>query len=386
MSGATAVRLMHVVGARPNFMKIAPVMAAVDAWNESAAGASVHFAQTLVHTGQHYDRQLSQVFIDELGMPEPDEHLAVGSGSQGVQMARLLERLEVVVERHSPDLLIVPGDVNSTCAGAFIASRQGIAVAHLEAGLRSGDRSMPEEINRVIVDHIADLLLTTSGDADENLLREGLPPERIVRVGNTMVDSLFRLLSDATRSASASTARFGCAGGSFVLVTIHRPSNVDDSEQLGQLLSVLRELSQRTPVLFPMHLRTRERLDGLPSGAVDLPAGLVMCPPLGYLEFVGLMTKASVVLTDSGGVQEETSALGVPCVTIRTTTERPVTVTKGTNQLVDPYDADAILEAVGSAIVRGRSLTPPVIPLWDGHAGERVVGALAQWSHSRSSS
>jgi UDP-N-acetylglucosamine 2-epimerase (non-hydrolysing) len=373
---------MHVVGARPNFMKVAPVMAAVDAWNAAPPG-DVRFEQILVHTGQHYDAAMSQVFLDELRMPEPQEHLGVGSGTQAAQMARLLERLEPVVQRHAPDLVVVPGDVNSTCAAAFVASRLGVAVAHLESGLRSGDRSMPEEINRIIVDHVADLLLTTCQDADLNLMREGLPAERVVRVGNTMMDSLFCLLPKAKDGAGVAKSRLGLTGKPFVLVTIHRPSNVDDPERLQDVLAVLMELAQQITVVFPMHLRTRDRVARLRTEGGAADGAFVVCAPLGYLEFVGLMSEAAAVLTDSGGVQEETTALGVPCVTLRTTTERPITVTLGTNELVDPSDAGAIVAAVRAAAARGRPATPPAIPLWDGHASDRVVKALAAWARRR---
>jgi UDP-N-acetylglucosamine 2-epimerase (non-hydrolysing) len=380
MSSLRRVKIMHVVGARPNFMKVAPVMAAVQAWNASASGDDIHFEQVLVHTGQHYDSVMSQVFLDELNMPRPQEHLGVGSGSQAAQLARLLERLEPVVERHAPDLVVVPGDVNSTCAAALVASRLGIPVAHLESGLRSGDRSMPEEVNRIIVDHVADLLLTTCADADHNLVREGLPRERIVRVGNTMIDSLLHLLPEAERRASRTISGLGLAQDAFVLVTMHRPSNVDDPEQLRRILGVLRKLSSQIGVVFPMHLRTQKRVDELMNGQGVADNALVVCPPLGYLEFVGLMARASAVLTDSGGVQEETTALGVPCVTMRTSTERPVTIDSGTNRLVDPSDAEAVLAAVGDAIGEGRLTVPPVIELWDGQSGGRVVRALAAWA------
>jgi UDP-N-acetylglucosamine 2-epimerase (non-hydrolysing) len=382
MREASVLRLMHVVGARPNFMKVAPVMAAVDAWNGSAHGDELRIEQTLVHTGQHYAPELSQVIFDDLGMPEPDEHLAVGSGSHGAQLARLLERLEVTIIDRAPDLVLVPGDVNSTCAAALIASRLGAPVAHLEAGLRSGDRGMPEEVNRVIVDHIAELLLTTCDDGDRNLAVEGIPSARVRLVGNTMVDSLFRLLPRAAARAAATADRHGCADGPFVLVTLHRPSNVDEPPQLRLLLAVLRELSSTVKVLFPMHLRTRERIERLSGREGAAPSGLIVSTPLSYLDFVSLMTMASVVITDSGGVQEETTALGVPCVTIRTTTERPVTLTQGTNRLVDPTDSDMILDTVRDSLARGRPTKTPVIPLWDGHAGPRVVEAIAGWAQS----
>lgn len=380
MSSFLDVKLMHVVGARPNFVKVAPVMAAVDNWNASAADGDVRFEQTLVDTGQHYDKAMSRIFLEQLHMSEPREHLAVGSGSPATQMARLLERLEPVVEHCAPTLVIVPGDVNSTCAGALVASRLGVPVAHLEAGLRSGDRSMPEEVNRIIVDHIADLLLTTCEDADLNLLKEGLPAERIARVGNTMIDSLFRLLPEARRGAGEAMIRYNVAGKPFVLVTIHRPSNVDDPENLLSLLHVLRDLSREVAVVFPMHPRTRARVARLTTEHGISEKDFIVCSPLGYLEFVGLMSEASAVLTDSGGVQEETTALGVPCVTIRTSTERPITVTMGTNRLVDPTDAVGIYEAVGSAATHGRFADPPIIPLWDGQAGGRAAEALVAWA------
>jgi UDP-N-acetylglucosamine 2-epimerase (non-hydrolysing) len=383
MTRRAEVKVAHVVGTRPNFMKVAPVMAAVDEWNATAATGAMRFEQTLIHTGQHYDRVLSQVFFDQLEMPEPDEHLGVGSGTRAKQLARLLEELEPVLVRHAPDVVIVPGDVNSTCAGALAASGLGIPVAHLEAGLRSGDRTMPEELNRIVVDHLSDLLFATCDDARANLLREGVSEERIVLVGNTMMDTLFRLLPEARLRAAATRTALGLAGKQFALVTLHRPSNVDDPGQLERLLGVLTELSRRIAVVFPMHLRTRERVSRLrvTRGSPSRHSILLTCEPLGYLEFVGLMDAAAAVITDSGGVQEETTALGVPCVTIRTTTERPVTIRLGTNELVDPGDSAAILDASVAAVERGRPLAgPPAIPLWEGRASGRVVEALAKWA------
>jgi UDP-N-acetylglucosamine 2-epimerase (non-hydrolysing) len=369
---------MHVVGARPNFMKIAPVLAAAARWNGTGS-RGVTFENVLVHTGQHYDELLSGVFFDQLALPQPDEYLGVGSGSQAVQTARLLEALEPVVCRHRPDAVLVPGDVNSTCAAALVAAKLNVPVVHLEAGLRSGDRTMPEEINRIVADHLSELLLTTCEDGDDNLRREGIAPEKLENVGNTMIDSLERLRDAAVGTAAATRKRLRLREGPYVLVTLHRPSNVDGPEQLLRLLGALGELSGEVPVVFPMHLRTRARLSGLLEWDETTCPGLRLTEPLSYLDFVGLMTSAAAVLTDSGGVQEETTYLGVPCVTVRTTTERPVTVTRGTNRLVDPEDVTAILEAVTDAVRRGPAVPPPSIPLWDGRAGERVIEALARW-------
>jgi UDP-N-acetylglucosamine 2-epimerase (non-hydrolysing) len=376
------IRLLHVVGARPNFVKMAPVIASIDAWNAGHRAAAAQFEQILVHTGQHYDYLLSRVFLDQLAMPEPDEFLGVGSGSQAEQTARLLEALEPVISRHRPDLVLVPGDVNSTCAAAIAAAKLNVPVAHLEAGLRSRDRSMPEEINRIIADHVSELLLTTCADADQNLLDEGIPPQRTVRVGNTMIDALVSLLPEATRTLAETRHRLGMPDRPFVLVTLHRPSNVDEPAQLRRLLGALRQLARDVHVLFPMHLRTRERLAQLEGGRgrEDGWDGLQIVEPLGYIEFLGLMARAAAVITDSGGVQEETTVLGVPCVTARTTTERPITITEGTNVLVAPADPQAILDAARAAVARGHSSPPPRINLWDGHAGPRVAQALAEWA------
>lgn len=380
MKSATA-KIMYVVGARPNFVKVAPVIAAAEAWNQGQRGRQTRFERVLVHTGQHYDPLLSEVFFEQLAMPDPDEYLGVGSGSQAQQTARILEALEPTLLKHRPDLVLVPGDVNSTCAGALAAAKLTIPVVHLEAGLRSGDRSMPEEINRIVADHVSDLLLTTCADADANLVHEGVPRERVVRVGNTMIDSLVRLRALAEASVSATRAALAIPPGPFVLVTLHRPSNVDSQEQLWRLLDVLAELSDDLPVVFPLHPRTRASLEdgrgaGPSSGSEN---GLLLVDPLGYLAFLGLMTCAAAVITDSGGVQEETTALGVPCVTVRTTTERPITVLEGTNRLVDPADAAAILMASRAAVAEGVRVPPPLLDLWDGRAGERVVEALARW-------
>ena len=377
-----SVKTLYVVGARPNFMKVAPVIAAAERWNAQPQFA-VHFERVLVHTGQHYDELLSGVFFRELGLPEPDEYLGVGSGSHAQQTARLLEAIERVVCRHEPDAVLVPGDVNSTCAGALVAAKLNVPVVHLEAGLRSGDRSMPEEINRIVADHVSDLLLTTCSDGRDNLLREGVDAEKIVDIGNTMIDSLVRLRLQAEATVAATRTRLGVGDGPLVLATLHRPSNVDEPRQLLRLLGLLREVARELPVVFPMHLRTRSRLADIDANTVVAHPQLHLVDPLGYLEFLGLMMAAAAVVTDSGGVQEESTFLGVPCVTVRTTTERPVTVTLGTNKLVDPCDPVAILSAVRDAVAVGPVAPAPVVPLWDGHAGDRAVEALARWAATR---
>ena len=387
MEGAARVvkpllaKVLYVVGARPNFVKVAPVVAAAEAWNGGQRHRDVTFERVIVHTGQHYDPLLSDVFFTQLELPAPDVNLGVGSGSQARQTARFLETLEPVLVEYRPDLVLVPGDVNSTCAGALAAAKMAIPVVHLEAGLRSGDRNMPEEINRIVADHLSDLLLTTCADADANLAHEGLPRERIVRVGNTMIDSLMRLRVSAEASVSATRAGLSMPTGPFVLVTLHRPSNVDSREKIGRLIDALAELSGDLPVVFPLHPRTRVGLEDA-LGTIrrrTAGAGLLFVDPLGYLEFLGLMSCAAAVITDSGGIQEETTALGVPCVTVRTTTERPVTIAEGTNVLVDPDDPAAILVAARAAVAKGVRVPPPRLELWDGRAGERVVQALARW-------
>jgi UDP-N-acetylglucosamine 2-epimerase (non-hydrolysing) len=358
------LRVLYVVGARPNFVKVAPVVA-----------AGVAFEQTLVHTGQHYDAALSDIFFDQLGMPKPDVSLGVGSGSHAVQTARLLEALEPVILERQPDVVVVPGDVNSTLAAALVAAKLHVPLAHLEAGLRSGDRQMPEEINRIVADHCADVLFTTCDDADDNLSREGVDAGKVHLVGNTMIDTLLRLLPLARDREDEARALVGVPDGRFALATLHRPSNVDDSAQLERLLTSLAEACGDVPVVFPVHPRTRVTLDAL--AGERRPSSLRTVDPLGYMEFLALMSAASVVVTDSGGVQEETSCLGVPCVTVRTTTERPVTCTLGTNTLVRPDRHAELVSAVRRAWDTTRS--PAAIPLWDGHAGERVVAALAVW-------
>ncbi len=350
-----------MVGARPNFIKAGPV---------HRACARRGFAQVLVHTGQHYDRQMSAVFFDELELPVPDVNLEVGSGSHAEQTAQVMLRLERVVLDARPDWVVVYGDVNSTVASALVCTKLGVPVAHVEAGLRSHDRRMPEEINRLLTDQVADLLLTPSEDANQNLLREGVPPERIRLVGNVMIDTLVRCLPAAAKRAAVVDLPKGHA-----LVTLHRPSNVDDGETLLRLLGVIVRLSHRLPVVFPVHPRTQQRFAELSDSRVLAEApNLHLIDPLGYLDFIGLERKARVVITDSGGIQEETTFLGVPCLTLRENTERPVTVSLGTNTLIG-FDYDRLEREVDS-ILAGHGKPGRIPPLWDGHAAERIADIL----------
>jgi UDP-N-acetylglucosamine 2-epimerase (non-hydrolysing) len=358
--------LLHVVGARPNFMKVAPVI---------AAGRRVSgLRQVLVHTGQHYDEAMSGAILRDLDLPEPDVNLGVGSCTHAEQTARIMLGIEPVLDRERPDWMVVYGDVNSTMACALVAVKKAIAVAHVEAGLRSRDRSMPEEINRIVTDQVADLLLTPSRDADANLIAEGIPAHRIRLVGNVMVDTLLRLRDSARSRGTA--AELGVAGGAYAFVTLHRPSNVDQPDTLRELLGALEDLGGRMPVLFAVHPRTRERMASF--GLAPPNHGVRFLNPLGYLETVNLLDGAALVLTDSGGIQEETTVLGVPCLTARPNTERPVTIAEGTNRLV-PSTRDGIGAAVEEllqdrAAGRFRASRPEG---WDGHAAERVIEALS---------
>jgi UDP-N-acetylglucosamine 2-epimerase (non-hydrolysing) len=348
--------ILHVVGARPNFMKVAPVVRALE--------KRPAVKQTLVHTGQHYDANMSEIFFQQLGIPAPDVNLSVGAGSHARQTAEIMTRLEPVVLERKPDLVLVYGDVNSTAAAALLCAKLGVPVGHVEAGLRSFDRSMPEEINRLVTDQLADLLFTPSEDGDLNLQREGIAREKIYRVGNVMIDSLVRLLPEA---AKCSTNGYPKA---YALVTLHRPSNVDDGHALEKLLRSLLELSQRLSVLFPVHPRTRQRLAefGLRSDQLQL------LDPLPYVEFLALQRNAKVVITDSGGIQEETTYLGVPCLTLRNNTERPVTVSLGTNILVGQDEGKLRHEI--SKILDGKAKRGTVPPLWDGNASERIADVI----------
>jgi UDP-N-acetylglucosamine 2-epimerase (non-hydrolysing) len=365
--------VVFVAGARPNFMKVAPMLRAM------AAGAPA-FERVLVHTGQHYDAAMSDVFFDELGIPVPDVHLNVGSGAHGAQTAKILAAFEewLVARATPPAGVVVVGDVNSTMACTLAAVKLSVPVAHVEAGLRSFDRTMPEEINRLVTDSIADLLLTSEPSGAENLAREGVDPARVHFVGNLMIDTLAYELPRAR--ALAVPARFGFEAKRYALVTLHRPSNVDDAARLGALVDLLDETSREVPVVFPAHPRTRDRLGrfGL-TGRFEGNPRLRLTDPLGYRDTVGLMADARYVLTDSGGIQEETTFLGVPCLTLRANTERPVTVSLGTNTLVGD-DLDRARTLVND-IMAARYKKGGPVEGWDGCAAERVTQVLSEaWS------
>ena len=365
--------ILCVVGARPNFMKIAPVIRAMN-------GATPPLPVRLLHTGQHYDPEMNSQYFQGLGIPDPDINLEVGSASHAVQTAEILRRFEPVLDREHPAAVLVVGDVNSTLACALVAVKKGIAVIHVEAGLRSFDRGMPEEINRVLTDQISDLLFTTEKSARENLLREGIPESRIHFVGNVMIDTLRYSLKEAvsaaqTLSQHGAPADWGQRG--FAVLTLHRPSNVDDPGTLRAVLGAIREISRRLPVAFTMHPRTRAKIEQHGLGAVLEAASIICVPPLGYLEMLGLMQAARLVLTDSGGIQEETTALGVPCVTLRENTERPITVEQGTNTVVGS-SPEHILAAVDD-ILRTGGKAGRVPELWDGRASQRIAAVLREW-------
>ena len=353
------MHLLHVVGARPNFMKVAPVIRAVHA----AAG----FSQTLCHTGQHYDPNLSDVFFDQLDIPRPDVCLEVGSGSHAQMTANVMLKFEQTVLDVQPDWVMVYGDINSTVAAALVAAKLGVNVAHVEAGLRSNDRTMPEELNRLVTDQLSDLLLTSSPEAEPNLLREGVAADRIHFVGNVMIDTVRHLVDKAEMPPVDGLS------GDYALLTMHRPSNVDEPETLTRILTALADVSRKLPIVFPVHPRTKARLAGLPSDPLD-GSNVLPIEPCGYLESLALQKNAKLVMTDSGGLQEETTALGVPCLTIRENTERPVTCTEGTNTLVGTdmsllkQEVDKILAGAGKA---GR-----IPENWDGRAAERIVDVL----------
>jgi UDP-N-acetylglucosamine 2-epimerase (non-hydrolysing) len=355
-------RIVSVVGARPNFVKMMPVIDAL----EAAGGVE----QLVVHTGQHYDRSMSGNVLDDLGFPTPDVHLEIGSGTHAEQTGRTMMAFERVVAEHRPEMVVVAGDVSATLACALASVKLGVPVAHVESGLRSGDWSMPEEINRLLTDRISTLLFTHSPEAAVNLLAEGVPAERVHYVGNSMIDSLQRLLPEAL--ARAVWRRAGCERHGYVLVTLHRPSNVDDRRQLERIVeSLVRLAEQAIPIVFPIHPRTRSALEEL--GCLERLVGVgVRCwEPLGYVDFLSLEAGAGAIVTDSGGIQEESTALGVRCYTLRSTTERPITITLGTNVLLGDSPA-AILQVRPS----GRPPVPRSIPLWDGSAGRRVAQVL----------
>lgn len=363
------MRVLVVAGARPNFMKVAPILRQLDECGDHGL---------LLHTGQHYDFQMSAAFFEQLGIPDPDYHLGVGSGTHAVQTARIMEAFEPVLLETRPDWLMVVGDVNSTLACSLVAAKLkvdvGCRIAHVEAGLRSRDWAMPEEVNRVLTDRLSDLLLTTSPEAVDNLVAEGVEADKVVFAGNVMIDTLMHELPQAREQDILE--RLGLRGERYVVVTLHRPSNVDVRGQLTGILDGLARIAEDVPVVLPLHPRTRERVDGF--GLEELLKRFVITEPLGYHDMLGVMDGAMGVLTDSGGIQEETTVLGVPCVTLRDTTERPITVEVGTNRMVDwPPDREAIARAYAQMLARPRLGLAEAAPAgWDGRAAERIVEAL----------
>ncbi len=367
-------KIICVVGARPNFMKIAPVM-------EALRRVAPLFELVLVHTGQHYDAEMNEQHFTALGIPQPDINLEVGSGTHALQTAEVMRRFEPVLDQSLPTAILVVGDVNSTLACALVAAKKNIPVIHVEAGLRSRDRTMPEEINRVLTDQISDLLLTTERSATDNLVREGVDPARIHFVGNVMIDTLRLNLPRAVPTAktvqqAGGSAVFPTGPKQYAVLTLHRPSNVDDPNILRTLLETVEEIGREVPVLFPIHPRTREKIERFGFTELVRPPAVLLLPPLGYLEMLGLMKSARLVLTDSGGIQEETTALGVPCITLRDTTERPITAEQGTNTVVG-QNRERIL-AVFHDILTGGGKTGRIPEFWDGHAAERIASVLVR--------
>ena len=350
------MQILHVVGARPNFMKVAPVHRAL----ASRAGVK----QMLVHTGQHYDVNMSDVFFQQLSIPMPDVNLGVGSGSHGKQTAEIMIGFEALVQERRPDLVLVYGDVNSTAAAALVCAKLGIRIGHVEAGLRSFDRTMPEEINRLVTDQLSDMLFTPSEDGDRNLDKEGIAKEKIFLIGNVMIDTLVRLLPLAEKVSLDELPQ------EYALVTLHRPSNVDEPASLRKLIEALAKISSRIAVVFPVHPRTRQRIKDV---AVNLPASdkLLLLEPKPYIDFLALQRRATAVITDSGGIQEETTYLGIPCITVRENTERPVTVSEGTNVLVG-RDLERLRSEL-EKILDGKRKPHRIPALWDGKASERIA-------------
>jgi UDP-N-acetylglucosamine 2-epimerase (non-hydrolysing) len=359
------MKIINVVGARPNFMKISPIQ------REMGKYSSMH--PFLVHTGQHYDDKMSKLFFEDLELPQPDIYLGVGSGSHAQQTAKIMMEFENVVEKEKPDLVIVVGDVNSTAACSMVASKMGVAVAHVEAGLRSFDRTMPEEINRIVTDALSDYLFVTERSGLENLKKEGIPDSRVFFTGNVMIDSLVYFLQKA-RSTQI-LKQLNLDGYPFALITLHRPSNVDEKSNLKNLLKAFSVIGKEIKIVFPMHPRTRKMLKifGLEATAGSV-SNLILTDPVGYLDFMNLLQNAHMVLTDSGGIQEETTYLGIPCLTMRKNTERPVTIEVGTNTLVGSDPELIIVEA--NKIINGNAKKGEIPELWDGKAAKRIVEVL----------
>jgi len=365
------IKILNIVGARPNFMKIAPIV-------REMKRRETDFQPLIVHTGQHYDAAMSDSFFTDLGMPKPDFHLEVGSASHAVQTARIMTAFEPIVIQEKPDWVLVVGDVNSTIACALVCAKLGVKVAHVEAGLRSRDRTMPEEINRILTDAISDLLLTTSQDANENLKQEGVSEDKIKFVGNVMIDSLFYSLKLAENSRVRED--LGLTEKDYAVLTLHRPSNVDDRQIFGGLIAALCKISEKLSVIFPAHPRTRARIDEFGFDKKIGNSQIKLVEPLGYLDFMRLYSGARIVLTDSGGLQEETTALSIPCLTLRENTERPITISMGTNVLVGT-NPERIKQATFESLERNSdSQAKKIPPLWDGRAAERICSALLEIS------
>jgi UDP-N-acetylglucosamine 2-epimerase (non-hydrolysing) len=363
------MKLLLVAGARPNFMKVAPLMKAIRGHNANRESGNGRVECILVHTGQHYDERMSGIFFSELGIPEPDINLDVGSGTHAMQTAKIMAKFEPICEGHKPDWVVVVGDVNSTLACTLVASKLGIKVAHLEAGLRSFDRTMPEEINRIVTDALADLLLTPSADADENLRREGIPETKIRLVGNIMIDALVANLAQAQRNDIV--VRLGLKKRNFIYVTLHRPSNVDAPENLAKIMGALGRLAEQIPIVFPMHPRTRKML-AQGEIAISQSSEFQILEPVGYHDSLCLTENARLVLTDSGGLQEESTFFRTPCLTVRANTERPVTIRIGSNRLISVTE----LESAVGQILDGPERCGKIPPFWDGKTAERTLQSL----------
>ena len=368
---AKTIKIIVVAGARPNFMKVAPLLHYIARHNRQRLNGAPTIVPFLVHTGQHYDEKMSSVFFAELGIPAPDVNLEVGSGSHAVQTANIMTRFEPVCEREKPDWVLVVGDVNSTMACALVASKMHIRVAHVEAGLRSFDREMPEEINRLVTDSIADLLLTPSEDGNENLVREGVPMSRIRLVGNIMIDSLLANLDKVAQSTILSRLKF--EKRRFIYVTLHRPSNVDTKESLVSIMRAFADISRKMPVIFPMHPRTRARLTEFGIELGD--SNITILDPVGYHDSLALTQSARCVVTDSGGLQEESTYFRTPCLTLRPNTERPITITVGSNRLIKTHEVFERLDEV----LKGSETLGRTPPMWDGLTSERVIQALVNY-------
>lgn len=360
------IKVLNIVGARPNFMKIAPIV-------REMRRRESELLPLIVHTGQHYDEAMSDSFFRDLGIPKPDFHLEIGSASHAVQTAKIMMAFEPIILQEKPDWVLVVGDVNSTIACALVCAKLGVKIAHVEAGLRSRDRSMPEEINRILTDSISDLLLTTSQDADENLKQEGVTDEKIKFVGNVMIDSLFYNLEKSKESKTCET--LDLIDKDYAVLTLHRPSNVDEREVFSGLLEALISISEKLPIIFPVHPRTKGNIEKFGFAERVAKSNIRLIEPLGYLDFMNLYSGAKLVLTDSGGLQEETTALSIPCLTLRENTERPITIEMGTNVLVGT-NPEKIKQAAFGILESAEKKDAKIPPLWDGRAAERICDAL----------